>query len=64
MNGSEGNTLAVSFSKDGLNWSDKLNVADFPADTHNNANWIPNLNKYVARCRRYKPIIALHRRKR
>ncbi len=51
LNGSEGNSLAVSFSKDGLNWSDKVNVADFPADTHNNANWIPNLNKYVAMTR-------------
>tara|TARA_B100001029_G_scaffold179804_1_gene191169 strand:- start:6258 stop:7724 length:1467 start_codon:yes stop_codon:yes gene_type:complete len=48
LNGSEGNSLAVSFSKDGLSWSDKINIADFPADTHNNANWIPNLNKYVA----------------
>ena len=48
LNGSEGNSLAVSFSEDGLNWSDKINIADFPADTHNNANWIPNLNKYVA----------------
>ena len=51
LNGSEGNSLAVSFSKDGLNWSDKINIADFPADTHNNANWIPNLNKYVAMTR-------------
>tara|TARA_S200000501_G_scaffold94209_1_gene87511 strand:- start:500 stop:1960 length:1461 start_codon:yes stop_codon:yes gene_type:complete len=51
LNGSEGNSLAVSFSEDGLNWSDKINIADFPADTHNNANWIPNLNKYVAMTR-------------
>jgi len=51
LNGSDGNSLAVSFSKDGLNWSDKINIADFPADTHNNANWIPNLNKYVAMTR-------------
>ena len=51
LNGSEGNSLAVSFSEDGLNWSDKINIADFPADTQNNANWIPNLNKYVAMTR-------------
>ena len=50
-NGNEGNSLAVSFSADGLNWSDKINIMDLPGDTHNNANWIPKLNKYVAMTR-------------
>ena len=50
-NGYEGNSLAVSFSADGLNWSDKINIMDLPGDTHNNANWIPKLNKYVAMTR-------------
>ena len=50
-NGNEGNSLAVAFSADGLNWSDKINIMDLPGDTHNNANWIPNLDKYVAMTR-------------
>ena len=41
--------LRVSFSSDGLAWSnpEKINC-ELAGDTHNNALWVPRLNKYVA----------------
>ena len=41
--------MAVRFSPDGLNWSDAVPCRDIEArgDTHNNAFWSPELNKYV-----------------
>ena len=41
--------LAVSFSADGIHWTDKVKVkgVSVAGDTHNNALWAPSLNKYV-----------------
>jgi len=41
--------LAVSYSADGIHWSDKTKVkgVSVAGDTHNNAFWAPSLNKYV-----------------
>lgn len=41
--------LSVSFSADGIKWStpQKINC-QLAGDTHNNAMWVPQLNKYVA----------------
>jgi len=41
--------MEVSFSEDGLHWSETLhcNGVDVAGDTHNNAFWAPTLNKYV-----------------
>lgn len=41
--------MAVSFSEDGIHWSDeqKCNGVDVAGDTHNNAFWAPTLRKYV-----------------
>jgi len=41
--------MAVSFSADGLNWSNKMKCegVEVAGDTHNNAFWAPTLNKYV-----------------
>ena len=40
---------AVAFSADGLHWTEyhMCPEVDAPADTHNNAFWAPELNKYV-----------------
>ena len=41
--------LNVSFSPDGLSWSEPHKIESQSAgDTHNNALWVPSLNKYVA----------------
>lgn len=42
-------TICVSFSKDGLNWENPIPCLeiDATADTHSNALWVPELNKYV-----------------
>lgn len=54
------NSLAVSFSPDGINWSTPTYApeAHAAADTHNNALWAPELNKYVGITRLWseKPI--------
>jgi len=44
---------AVRFSPDGLRWSDTVpcREIDAPGDTHNNAFWAPELNKYVGMTR-------------
>lgn len=41
--------MAVRFSPDGLHWSDAVPCREIEArgDTHNNAFWSPELNKYV-----------------
>ncbi|GAA5219925.1 hypothetical protein [Membranihabitans marinus] len=41
--------LSVGFSEDGIHWSDRIHIdgLKIPGDTHNNAFWAPNLNKYV-----------------
>ena len=41
--------MAVRFSPDGLHWSDPVSCREIEArgDTHNNAFWAPELNKYV-----------------
>lgn len=41
--------VAVEFSPDGLHWSEPIRCPeiDAAADTHNNAFWAPELNKYV-----------------
>jgi hypothetical protein len=41
--------LAVSFSADGIHWSEALPCSgvDVPGDTHNNALWAPTLKRYV-----------------
>ncbi len=41
--------LAVSFSEDGIHWSEAMPCSgvDVPGDTHNNALWAPTLNRYV-----------------
>lgn len=42
-------TVSVAFSRDGLHWGDWIGCpeVDVEADTHNNAFWAPELNKYV-----------------
>ncbi len=44
-----GKKMLVSFSEDGVNWSEPLQAmgVDAAGDTHNNAFWAPTLNKYV-----------------
>jgi len=41
--------LCVSFSADGLHWADPISCPQIHArgDTHNNATWAPELNRYV-----------------
>lgn len=48
--------LAVSFSADGIHWSDRTKVkgVSVAGDTHNNALWAPSLNKYVGITRTWK----------
>ena len=40
---------AVRFSEDGLRWGEEIPIPEIEAhaDTHNNALWVPELNKYV-----------------
>ena len=40
---------AVRFSQDGLSWGEEIPIPEIEAhaDTHNNALWVPELNKYV-----------------
>lgn len=42
--------LCVSFSADGLHWSDPYSCPQIRAraDTHNNSMWSPELNRYIA----------------
>ena len=41
--------LYTSYSADGLNWARPEKIeCDSAGDTHNNAIWVPELNKYVA----------------
>lgn len=41
--------LHVRYSADGLHWSPQQKInCDLAGDTHNNALWVPGLNKYVA----------------
>lgn len=40
--------LYVAFSPDGIRWTKRLLVGKGRGDTHNNALWAPDLNKYVA----------------
>ena len=41
--------LHTSDSPDGLNWSEPVKLeSDSAGDTHNNAIWVPELNRYVA----------------
>lgn len=41
--------LSVSFSADGIEWSSPQKInCHLAGDTHNNAMWVPHLNKYVA----------------
>ncbi len=42
-------SMKVRFSPDGLHWSDEEPAAgiNVPGDTHNNAFWSPELNRYV-----------------
>jgi len=44
-----GTEMAVSFSADGLQWSEAIDCPqmDAPGDTHNIAFWAPGLDKYV-----------------
>lgn len=44
-----GTEMAVSFSADGLHWSEAIDCPemDAPGDTHNMAFWAPGLDKYV-----------------
>ena len=41
--------LSVAFSADGIHWSKAVECpeANVPGDTHNNAIWVPTLDKYV-----------------
>ncbi len=41
--------INISFSADGIHWSDKIKIEGVNAagDTHNNALWAPSINKYV-----------------
>ena len=43
----QGNSLAVSYSPDGIHWSNKIKIVNLPGDTHNNALWVPALNSYA-----------------
>lgn len=42
-------TICVSFSKDGIHWGDPIPCPEIEAtaDTHSNALWVPEINKYV-----------------
>ena len=42
--------IKVSFSPDGLDWSEaiRLETGKIAGDTHNNALWVPELDRYVA----------------
>jgi len=45
----KGTDMSVSFSPDGLHWSVPIECPEIDAhgDTHNNAFWAPELNKYI-----------------
>lgn len=45
----EGNDVCVAFSSDGIRWSEPVPCPeiDAAADTHNNAIWVPELNRYT-----------------
>jgi len=45
----KGSKMSVAFSPDGLNWSVPVECPEIDAhgDTHNNAFWAPDLNKYI-----------------
>ena len=46
--------LHTSHSPDGLNWSEPVKLeSDSAGDTHNNAIWVPELNRYVAFTRKW-----------
>ena len=47
--------LDAAFSADGVQWGRRFPIAKARGDTHNNALWAPELNKYVAFTREYPP---------
>ena len=49
--------FAARFSPDGVHWSEHVELPgiDAPGDTHNNAFWAPELNKYVGITRMRAP---------
>jgi hypothetical protein len=47
--------LDASFSADGIHWGKRFPIARARGDTHNNALWAPELNRYVAFTREYPP---------
>ena len=49
-------TLDAAFSADGIHWGQRFSIANARGDTHNNALWAPELNKYVAFTREYPGI--------
>jgi hypothetical protein len=48
--------ISVAFSADGLHWGDMIPCPEIASagDTHNNAFWAPELNKYVGITRHWK----------
>jgi len=50
--------MAVAFSPDGMNWSSPTDCPEIEAagDTHNNAFWDPENNKYVGITRLWDPV--------
>ena len=47
--------LDAAFSADGIHWGKRFPIAKVRGDTHNNALWVPELEKYVAFTREYPP---------
>ena len=47
--------IDVAYSPDGIHWGRRTPVAEARGDTHNNALWAPELNRYVAFTREYPP---------
>ena len=45
--------LDAAFSADGIHWGERFFIAKARGDTHNNALWAPELNRYVAFTREY-----------
>ncbi len=54
-----GDKLDAAFSADGIHWGERFEIATARGDTHNNALWAPDLNKYVAFSRAYPPRTVL-----
>lgn len=57
--GKPNRNLDVAFSPDGIHWGRRFNITKARGDTHNNALWAPDLNKYVAFTRAWRDRIRL-----